>query len=328
MVDRNALITGVTGQDGFYAAKELIKRGYVVYAMARYAARRNPDNIGDLYDHPRFNLVTGDLTDSQSIDAIFRSSPAFDLILNYAALSPVWRSWAEPEAYIDTNMAGVARMLEGMRRHCPEARFYQAGSSEQFGDVKQTPQNEDTPFNPRSPYAVTKVGAHWLVHTYRESYGLFAVNGISFNHESIRRGDDFVTQKIALAAARIEAGLQDSIKMGTLTTCRDWGHAPDYVDAALKMLSAPRPNDYVISTGETHSVAEFAHAMFERFNLDFDQYYEVDERFMRPAEVNRLRGCSKKIHKDLGWTATTKFDGLVDKMAIAAGKRAHKEKNA
>lgn len=315
-----ALVTGITGMDGSYAAELLLERGYTVYGMVRQCVERSFKNISEILDSDKFYIIDGDLTESHSVQRAIRTIRP-TIVLNYGALSFVGASWEQPEIYQDVNANGVIRLLEAIREYCPECRFYQAGSSEQFGAVRESPQNEDTPFNPRSPYGASKVSAFWNTKIYRESYGLFAVTGIGFNHESERRGSKFVTQKICEAAAEIELGLRKSIELGNIDAKRDWGYSPDYVAANIAMLESDAPRDYVIATGELHSVKEWGEAAFSYFGLDFGAYWEHNSVYDRPADVNLLVGDASKIKNDLGWEPKVTFHGLVEKMCKAAHDR-------
>jgi GDPmannose 4,6-dehydratase len=312
-----ALVTGITGMDGSYAAELLLEKGYIVYGMVRQCVERSYKNLSKILDHQDFFIINGDLTENHSIQrAVKIVRPT--IVLNYGALSFVGASWDQPEIYQDVNATGVIRLLEAIKEYCPECRFYQAGSSEQFGDVKESPQSEDTPFNPRSPYGASKVSAFWHTKIYRESYGLFAVTGIGFNHEGERRGSQFVTQKICEAAARIERGLQNSIELGNIDAKRDWGYSPDYVAANIAMLESDDPQDYVIATGELHSVKEWGEAAFRYFGLDFGAYWRHNPAYDRPADVHLLVGDASKIKENLGWEPKVTFRGLVEKMCKAA----------
>ena len=309
-----ALITGVTGQDGSYLAEFLLAKGYRVIGVVRRSSTTPYERIAHLVD--RVELVSADLLDQHSlVEAIAACEP--DEIYNLAAQSFVQTSWAQPVLTGEFTALGVTRMLEAMRRVAPKARFYQASSSEQFGKVLETPQRETTPFYPRSPYGVAKVYGHWITVNYRESYGLYAVSGILFNHESPRRGLEFVTRKVTDAAARISLGFQRELRLGTLEARRDWGFAGDYVDAMWRMLQQPGPDDYVIGTGETHSVRELCELAFARVGLDWRKFVVQDERFMRPAEVDLLVADATKARQRLGWTPNVDFRQLVEMMVDA-----------
>ena len=309
-----ALITGVTGQDGSYLAELLLAKGYRVIGIVRRSSTTPYERIAHLVD--RVELISADLLDQHSlVEAIAACAP--DEIYNLAAQSFVQTSWTQPVLTGEFTALGVTRMLEAVRRVAPKARFYQASSSEQFGKVLETPQRETTPFYPRSPYGVAKVYGHWITVNYRESYGLFAVSGILFNHESPRRGLEFVTRKVTDAAARISLGFQRELRLGNLEARRDWGFAGDYVDAMWRMLQQPTPVDYVIGTGETHSVRELCEVAFARVGLDWQKYVVQDERFMRPAEVDVLVADATKARTQLGWEPTVDFRRLVEIMVDA-----------
>ena len=309
-----ALITGVTGQDGSYLAEFLLAKGYRVVGIVRRSSTTPYERIAHLVD--RVELISADLLDQHSlVEAMAACAP--DEIYNLAAQSFVQTSWTQPVLTGEFTALGVTRMLEAMRRVAPMARFYQASSSEQFGKVLETPQRESTPFYPRSPYGVAKVYGHWITVNYRESYKLYAVSGILFNHESPRRGLEFVTRKVTDAAARISLGFQRDLRLGTLDARRDWGFAGDYVDAMWRMLQQPSPDDYVIGTGETHSVRELCELAFARVGLDWRKYVVQDERFMRPAEVDLLVADSSMARERLGWTPTVDFRQLVEMMVDA-----------
>ena len=309
-----ALITGVTGQDGSYLAELLLAKGYRVVGVVRRSSTTPYERIAHLVD--RVELVSADLLDQHSlVEAMAACAP--DEIYNLAAQSFVQTSWTQPVLTGEFTALGVTRMLEAMRRVAPKARFYQASSSEQFGKVLETPQRETTPFYPRSPYGVAKVYGHWITVNYRESYGLYAVSGILFNHESPRRGLEFVTRKVTDAAARISLGVQRELRLGTLEARRDWGFAGDYVDAMWRMLQQPSPDDFVVGTGETHSVRELCEVAFARVGLDWKKYVVQDERFMRPAEVDLLVADATKAQTQLGWTPTVDFRQLVEMMVDA-----------
>ncbi|MFA5801052.1 MAG: GDP-mannose 4,6-dehydratase [Thermoleophilia bacterium] len=311
MMAKNALITGITGQDGSYLAEFLLDKGYNVFGMVRRSSTENFERIEHIKD--RVKLIQADLLDQMSlIAAIEESAP--DEIFNLAAQSFVPTSWTKPILTGEFTALGVTRMLEAMRMVKKDARFYQASSSEMFGKVKETPQNEDTPFHPRSPYGVAKVYGHFITVNYRESYNLYACSGILFNHESPRRGREFVTRKVTDAAARIKLGLVDELPMGNLDAKRDWGYALDYVEMMWMMLQQDRPDDYVVSTGETHSVKELVEIAFEHVGLDWEKYVTMDERFMRPAEVDFLIGDSSKAKKQLGWEPRVTFKELIKMM--------------
>ena len=309
-----ALITGITGQDGSYLAELLLTKGYRVIGIVRRSSTTPYERIAHLVD--RVELISADLLDQHSlVEAIAACEP--DEIYNLAAQSFVQTSWTQPVLTGEFTALGVTRMLEAMRRVAPKARFYQASSSEQFGKVLETPQRETTPFYPRSPYGVAKVYGHWITVNYRESYGLYAVSGILFNHESPRRGLEFVTRKVTDAVARISLGMQRELRLGTLEARRDWGFAGDYVDAMWRMLQQPTPGDYVIGTGATHSVRELCEVAFARVGLEWRQYVVQDERFMRPAEVDVLVADAGKARSQLGWEPRVDFRQLVEMMVDA-----------
>lgn len=309
-----ALITGITGQDGSYLAELLLEKGYRVVGIVRRSSTTPYERIAHLVDD--IELVSADLLDQTSlVDAISATQP--DEIYNLAAQSFVQTSWTQPVLTGEFTALGVTRMLEAMRKAAPGARFYQASSSEQFGKVVETPQSESTPFYPRSPYGVAKVYGHWITVNYRESFDLFAVSGILFNHESPRRGLEFVTRKISDGVARIKLGLSTELRLGNLDARRDWGFAGDYVDAMWRMLQQETPDDFVIGTGETWSVREFADAAFRVVGLDWQEYVKQDERFYRPAEVDLLVADPAKAKAKLGWTPRVNFAQLVERMVEA-----------
>ena len=311
---KSALITGITGQDGSYLADLLVDKGYRVHGMVRRTSSENLWRVHHLHD--KINLIFGDLLDENSLINALNESEA-DEVYNLAAQSFVPTSWNQPVLTGEFTALGVTRMLEAVRVVDPKIRFYQASSSEMFGKVRETPQNEATPFHPRSPYGVSKCYGHFLTVNYRESYDIFAVSGILFNHESPRRGLEFVTRKITYAVARIKHGLQDTLKLGNLDAKRDWGFAGDYVQAMWMMLQQDQPCDYVIATGETHSVQEFVERAFARAGLDWKRHVQTDPALLRPAEVDLLVGDASRSRADLGWTPSVTFDGLVDLMVDA-----------
>ena len=322
---KRALITGITGQDGSYLSEFLLEEGYEVHGVIRRTSTFNTDRIDHIYEDPhkegvRLFLHYGDLTDGTTLRRILEEVEPVE-IYNLGAQSHVRVSFDSPEYTVDAVGVGTLRLLEAIRdyqrRTGIEVRFYQAGSSEMFGLVQEIPQKETTPFYPRSPYACAKVYAHWQTVNYRESYGIFACNGILFNHESPRRGETFVTRKITMAVARIVANKQKKLYMGNLDAKRDWGYAKDYVRAMWMMLQQPEPDDYVIATGETHSVQEFLELAFGYVNLDWEKYVEFDERYLRPAEVDLLIGDSTKARKKLGWKPSVSFEQLVALMVEA-----------
>ncbi len=309
-----ALITGITGQDGSYLAEFLLAQGYTVYGMVRRSSTVNFDRIRHFQD--QVTLVQGDLLDQVSLINILEEYQP-DEVYNLAAQSFVPTSWQQPVLTGEFTALGVTRLLDAIRLVNPMIRFYQASSSEMFGKVQAVPQNERTPFYPRSPYGVAKVYGHWITVNYRESYDLFACSGILFNHESPRRGLEFVTHKITNAVARIKLGLDHELRLGNLDARRDWGYAPDYVRAMWLMLQQPEPDDYVIATGETHSVQEFCEEAFGYVDLDWRQYVVQDPRFMRPAEVDLLVGDASKAGAKLGWEPSVNFRQLVRLMVDA-----------
>ncbi len=318
---KKALITGITGQDGSYLAEFLLEKGYKVYGLSRRTSTQNFERISHIMQE--IELVSGDLIDQHSLTyAIQQFQP--DEIYNLAAQSFVQASWDQPVLTGEFTAMGVTRMLEAMRMAKSDAKFYQASSSEMFGKVVETPQKESTPFYPRSPYGVAKVYGHWITVNYRESYNLFACSGILFNHESPRRGLEFVTRKIANGVARIKYGKQEKVKLGNLESKRDWGYAKDYVEAMWLMLQQPIADDFVIATGETHSVREFLQIACEVAGLpDWEACYEHDAKFDRPAEVDFLIGDSSKAKEKFGWSPKTSFKELVQIMVEAELKVEH-----
>lgn len=314
MAEKCALITGITGQDGSYLAELLLEKGYRVIGMVRRSSTTNFERIKHIQE--RLELVSGDLLDQASlIDIIDQYRP--NEVYNLAAQSFVQTSWGQPVFTGEVTALGVTRLLDAIRLVDPEIRFYQASTSEMFGKVQRVPQDEETPFYPRSPYGVAKVYGHWITVNYRESYNLFAVSGISFNHESPRRGHEFVTRKIARGAARIKCGLQPDLHLGNMEAQRDWGYAPDYVYGMWLMLQKDQPEDFVLATGRTHTVERFVQLAFEAVGLDYHDYVVQDPRFMRPAEVELLVGNPVKAKQKLGWEATTSFEELVRIMVEA-----------
>lgn len=311
---KKALITGVTGQDGSYLAEWLLEKDYAVYGMVRRSSTETFDRIGHIKD--RLNLVQADLLDELSLIKVLEECLP-DEIYNLAAMSFVPTSWSQPVLTGEFTGIGVTRLLEAVRLVCPQARVYQASSSEMFGKVREVPQTELTPFHPRSPYGVAKAYGHFITVNYRESYGLHALSGILFNHESPRRGKEFVTRKISDGVARIKAGLQDKLPMGNIEAKRDWGFAGDYVRAMWMMLQQPEPDDYVIATGENHSVREFLELAFARAGLHWEDHVVIDSALMRPAEVEHLLGDSTKARTKLGWKPEVDFPGLVHMMVDA-----------
>jgi GDPmannose 4,6-dehydratase len=309
-----ALITGITGQDGSYLAEFLLAKGYRVVGIVRRSSTTPYDRIAHLVD--RIELVSADLLDQTSlVDAIGDTQP--DEIYNLAAQSFVATSWTQPVLTGEFTALGVTRMLEAMKRAAPKARFYQASSSEQFGQVLETPQRETTPFYPRSPYGVAKVYGHWITVNYRESFGLYAVSGILFNHESPRRGLEFVTRKVTDAVARIKLGHSKEVRLGNLESRRDWGYAGDYVDAMWRMLQQDSPDDYVIGTGETWTVQQLCEEAFACLDLDWREFVRTDARFVRPAEVELLVANPSKAARVLGWEPKVRFRELVRMMVDA-----------
>lgn len=311
---KRALITGVTGQDGSYLAEWLLEQGYEVHGLVRRSSTLNFERIAHIQD--RIELLSGDLTDQNSLlGALQRADP--DEVYNLAAQSFVQTSWPQPVLTGDVTALGVTRILEALRVFNPKIRFYQASSSEMFGKVQAVPQREDTPFYPRSPYGVAKVYGHWITVNYRESYGMFAVSGILFNHESPRRGLEFVTRKVSDGVARIKLGMQRELRLGNLDAQRDWGFAGDYVRAMWMMLQHDSPVDYVVAMGETHSVRELVEVAFSYAGLDWREHVVQDPRFMRPAEVDLLVGDASKAHAELGWQPSVGFTELVQMMVDA-----------
>jgi GDPmannose 4,6-dehydratase len=311
---KTALITGITGQDGSYLAEWLLAKGYRVCGMVRRASTENFQRIEHLRD--KVSLHQADLLDQTSIAAVLDQVRP-DEVYNLAAMSFVPTSWAQPVLTAEFTAVGVTRILDAIRQACPKAHFYQASSSEMYGKVRETPQTELTPFHPRSPYGVAKVYGHFITMNYRESYGLFACSGILFNHESPRRGLEFVTRKITHAVARIKLGLQGELRLGNLQAKRDWGFAGDYVRAMWLMLQQEQPDDYVVGTGETHSVEEFVQIAFDHVGLDWRRHVVVDPAFYRPAEVDLLLGDPSKAQRVLGWRREVSFPQLVTMMVDA-----------
>jgi GDPmannose 4,6-dehydratase len=311
---KTALITGITGQDGSYLAELLLDKGYHVAGMVRRSSSENFSRIEHLRD--RVELHQGDLLDPTSLAAVLGQVRPQE-IYNLGAMSFVPTSWQQPVLTAEFTALGVTRLLEAMRQVCPKARFYQASSSEMFGKVRATPQNEDTPFYPRSPYGVAKVYGHYITVNYRESYNLFACSGILFNHESPRRGLEFVTRKISHGVARIKLGLAKELRLGNLQAKRDWGFAGDYVRAMWLMLQEDEPADYVIGTGEVHSVGDFVRVAFTHVDLDWQQYVVVDPTFYRPAEVETLQADSSRARRRLAWQPEIRFEPLARMMVDA-----------
>jgi GDPmannose 4,6-dehydratase len=311
---RRALITGITGQDGSYLAEHLLDHGYEVVGMVRRSSTVNFERIAHVQD--RITIVPGDVLDEISMIEIL-STHRPDEVYNLAAQSFVQTSFNQPVLTGETTALGVTRLLDAIRIVDPDIRFYQASSSEMFGKVQEVPQTESTPFYPRSPYGVAKVYGHWITINYRESYNLHASSGILFNHESPRRGMEFVTRKISHTVAQIKLGHAEELRLGNLEAQRDWGYAGDYVKAMWQMLQQDEPDNYVVSTNETHSVREFCEVAFGHVDLDWEQYVVMDEAFMRPAEVDLLVGDSAKARSVLGWTPTVDFEDLVTMMVSA-----------
>jgi len=314
MAEKRALITGITGQDGSYLAEFLLEKGYQVIGMVRRSSTVNFERIKHIQDD--LVLASGDLLDQASmIDILERHRP--QEVYNLAAQSFVQTSWSQPVFTGEVTGLGVTRLLDAIRLVDPHIRFYQASTSEMFGKAREVPQNENTPFYPRSPYGVAKVYAHWITVNYRESYGLFAVSGICFNHESPRRGHEFVTSKISRAAARIKSGLERELRLGNLDAQRDWGYTPDYVHAMWLMLQQEQPADFVVATGRTHTVRKFAELAFQTLGLDYREYVLQDEQLMRPADVDLLVGDASKAKKIMGWEPVTSFEKLVEIMVTS-----------
>jgi GDPmannose 4,6-dehydratase len=331
-LSKRALITGITGQDGSFLTELLLGKGYEVYGIIRRSSSFNTDRIDHLYQDPhepgtRLRLVYGDLNDSSSLNTVLRQVQP-DEIYNLGAQSHVRVSFDVPEYTGEVTGLGTVRLLEAIREAGISPKFYQASSSELYGKVVETPQKETTPFYPRSPYACAKAYAYWITVNYRESYNMFACNGILFNHESERRGETFVSRKITRAATRIKLGLQQKLYMGNLDARRDWGYARDYVEAMWLMMQAEQPDDYVIATGETHSVREFLEEAFGYLDLDWEKYVEIDPRYFRPAEVDLLLGDPTKAKTILGWEPKVSFGELVKIMVDSDMKLAEREKRA
>ncbi len=309
-----ALITGITGQDGSYLAEFLLQKGYQVFGMVRRTSHHSFERIEHLLD--RVSIVTADLLDQHSLTVIMQDVQP-DEVYNLAAQSYVPTSWTQPVLTGEFTALGVTRILEAIRLASPRSRFYQASSSEMFGKVTETPQHETTRFYPRSPYGVAKVYGHWITVNYRESYGIYAASGILFNHESPRRGMEFVTRKVSDGVARIKLGLASELRLGNLEAQRDWGYAGDYVDAMWRMLQQPTPADYVIGTGKTHSVRQLVETAFRHAGLDYTKYVVMDPAFMRPAEVDVLLADPRRAREQLGWEPSVDFEGLVRMMVDA-----------
>lgn len=326
---KKALITGITGQDGSYLAEFLLRKGYEVHGIIRRSSSFNTARIDTLYQDPhlpdvRLRLVYGDLNDASSLNTILRTIQP-DEIYNLGAQSHVRVSFEIPEYTAEVTGVGTIRLLEAIRESGQKPKFYQASSSEMFGKVQEIPQRETTPFYPRSPYGAAKLYAHWITVNYREAYNLFACSGILFNHESPRRGETFVTRKITKAAARIKLGLQHDLYLGNLDAKRDWGYAGDYVEAMWLMLQQPEPDDYVIATGETHTVREFLDVAFSHLGLDWQQYVKIDPKYYRPTEVDLLIGDASKAKKLLQWEPKVRFQELA-RMMVEADLEAERER--
>jgi GDPmannose 4,6-dehydratase len=314
---KKAFITGITGQDGSYLAELLLKKGYKVYGLTRRTSTQNFARIQQVIHHENLELISGDLLDQHSITVALKDIQP-DEVYNLAAQSFVKTSWDQPVLTGEFTAIGVTRVLEAVRFACPQAKFYQASSSEMFGKVQEVPQTENTPFYPRSPYGVAKVYGHWITINYRESYDMFAVSGILFNHESPRRGLEFVTRKIANGIARVKLGKQTHVELGNLDAKRDWGFAGDYVEAMWLMLQQETPDDYVIATGDTHSVGDFLKTACKVAGIpDWEAVYKHNPKFDRPAEVDLLIGDPSKAKKQLGWEPKVRFEELVEMMVKA-----------
>jgi GDPmannose 4,6-dehydratase len=326
---KKALITGITGQDGSYLVELLLAKGYEIWGIMRRSSSFHTGRIDHLYkdphEKPRLRLIYGDLTDGSNLSVIINDIKP-DEIYNLGAQSHVRVSFDMPIYTVNTDALGTLRLLEAIRSTDKKIKFYQASSSEMYGKVVETPQTEKTPFYPRSPYACAKVYSFWQTVNYREAYGLFACNGILFNHESPRRGETFVTRKITRAATRIKLGLQEKLYLGNLEAKRDWGYAGDYVDAIWLILQQDKPDDFVIATGETHSVREFVEEVFQYLDLDWKKYIEIDKRYLRPSEVDLLLGDASKANKILNWEPKVTFKQLARMMTDADMKIAENEK--
>lgn len=308
---KKALITGVTGQDGSYLSEFLLNKGYEVHGTIRRSSTHNTGRIDHIL--PALHLHFSDLCDGGSLNSLLCETKP-DEVYNLGAMSHVKVSFDSPEYTADANATGTLRLLESIRANCPEAKFYQASSSELFGKVLETPQRETTPFYPRSPYGVAKQFAYWIVVNYRESYNTFAANGILFNHESPRRGDTFVTRKVTKAAVQIALGNQSELLLGNLDAKRDWGYAKDYVEAMWLILQQPKPDDFVIATGETHTIRDLLDVAFGHLGLDWSKYVGVDPKYFRPSEVDILQGDASKARRVLGWEPKVRFKELVEMM--------------
>jgi len=323
-VKRKAFITGITGQDGSYLAEILLERDYEVYGMIRRSSSFNTARVDHVFGE--IELVFGDLADGSVLNQLMRTIRP-DEVYNLGAQSHVRVSFDIPEYTADVDALGTLRLLDAIREEGVRCRFYQASSSEMFGLAREVPQTEETPFHPRSPYGVGKVFAYWITRNYREAYGMYAVNGILFNHESPRRGPTFVTRKITRAVGAILRGEQDELRLGNLDARRDWGYARDYMEGAWQMLQAEEPDDYVLATGETHSVQEFLDEAFDYAGLDWREYVRIDSRYFRPAEVDVLMGDYTKAREKLGWEPTVRFHDLVRMMVDADRERARIEEH-
>jgi GDPmannose 4,6-dehydratase len=315
---KKAFITGITGQDGSYLAEFLLGKGYRVYGMVRRASFQRFDRIQHILD--RVEIIEGDLTDQSSLDDAMKTIAPHE-VYNLASQSFVPTSWNQPVLTADVTGTGVTRMLEAIRKHKPDSKFYQASTSEMFGKVRETPQSEMTPFYPRSPYGVAKVYAHWITINYRESYDIFACSGICFNHESPRRGLEFISRKVTDGVARIKLGLADTLKLGNLEARRDWGFAKDFVEAMWLMLQQDQPEDYVIATGVSHSVQNLVETAFDYVGLPTEPHLVVDPKLFRPAEVDILVGDASKAKATLGWAPTSSFKDMIHTMVEADLKR-------
>ena len=321
---KKAFITGITGQDGSYLAEILLEKGYEVYGMVRRSSSFNTARIDHVFGD--VELVFGDLTDASSLNQLVRTIRP-DEVYNLGAQSHVRVSFDIPEYTADVDAMGTLRLLDAIREEGVECRFYQASSSEMFGKVREVPQNEETPFHPRSPYGVGKVFSYWITRNYREAYGMYAVNGILFNHESPRRGPTFVTRKVTRAVGAILRGEQNELYLGNLEAKRDWGFAKDYMDGAWRMLQADEPEDFVLATGETHSIRELLDEAFGYAGLDWSDYVKIDERYFRPAEVDLLIGDYSKAKAAFGWEPTVRFHELVQMMVDADRERGKLEEH-
>ncbi len=326
---KRALITGITGQDGSYLTEFLLKKGYTVYGLIRRSSSFNTSRVDHLYQDPhekgvRLKLVFGDLNDASSLNHIVKTIKP-DEIYNLGAQSHVKVSFEIPEYTAETVAIGTTRLLEAIRDSGIQTKFYQASSSEMFGNISEQPQNEKTPFAPRSPYAAAKVYAYWMTVNYREAYRMFTCNGILFNHESPRRGETFVTRKITIALARIKYGIQKTLYLGNLDAQRDWGFAGDYIEAMWLMLQQEKPDDYVVATGQTHSVREFLSEAFGYVHMDWKKYVQIDPKYLRPTEVDCLIGDSSKARQKLKWEPKVDFKGLVRMMVDSDMKLVEKE---